>query len=180
VDRVYRQLKDILGITAVQQAMSSLQRWAKVSISSPDRSNASRQKPAMEPPVAGTISSLAQIPARVWSSHSDRRPELQACRQACGGGGTRTHSPSTMRGTHAGVDVMIGRDVAYVLRDRGQRRLKSMCMTHGSQNISKHRVTSSSTMTRQIQAFGRRTTTLHARWVGRTMTCSSFSCSPFT
>jgi hypothetical protein len=40
VDKVYRQLKDILGITAVQQAESSFQRRAEVSISSPGHSKA--------------------------------------------------------------------------------------------------------------------------------------------
>jgi hypothetical protein len=40
VEEVYNQLKDILGIAAMKQSESSLQRWAKVSISSPSRSKA--------------------------------------------------------------------------------------------------------------------------------------------
>jgi hypothetical protein len=40
-DKVYRQLKDILGVIAVKQAKSSLQRRAKILISSLGRSKAS-------------------------------------------------------------------------------------------------------------------------------------------
>jgi hypothetical protein len=61
VDRVYHQLKHIFSITAAQQAESSLQRWAEVSISNPGRSKAGRQKATMKHPVAGTTSSRAQI-----------------------------------------------------------------------------------------------------------------------
>jgi hypothetical protein len=42
VDKVYRQLKDILDITTAQQTESSLQWWAEVSISSPSCSKPSR------------------------------------------------------------------------------------------------------------------------------------------
>jgi hypothetical protein len=41
VDKVYRQLKEILGVTVVHQAESSLQRWAGVSILSLGCSKAS-------------------------------------------------------------------------------------------------------------------------------------------
>jgi hypothetical protein len=46
VDKVYYQLKDILGVAATQQAESSLQRWVEVSISSLGHSKANRQKTA--------------------------------------------------------------------------------------------------------------------------------------
>jgi hypothetical protein len=58
VDKVYRQLKDILSVTAEQQAESSLQWWVEVSSSSPGPSKASRQRTTMELPTAGTASSL--------------------------------------------------------------------------------------------------------------------------
>jgi hypothetical protein len=43
VDKVYRQLKDILSVNAAQQVESSLQRWAEILISSSGHSMASRQ-----------------------------------------------------------------------------------------------------------------------------------------
>jgi hypothetical protein len=49
VDKVYRQLKEIIGITTAQQVERSLQHQAEISISSPGRSKGSRQKAAMEP-----------------------------------------------------------------------------------------------------------------------------------
>jgi hypothetical protein len=52
VDRLYCQLKGILGVAAEQQAENSLQRWAEVSVSSPGGSKASQQRTA-----AGTTSS---------------------------------------------------------------------------------------------------------------------------
>jgi hypothetical protein len=46
VVKVYHQLKDILGVAAEQQAESSLQRWAEVSVSSSGDSKASQQRTA--------------------------------------------------------------------------------------------------------------------------------------
>jgi hypothetical protein len=55
VDKVYCQMKDILGITVAQQAESSLQCWAEVSVSALSHSRASQQKEAMELPVGGGV-----------------------------------------------------------------------------------------------------------------------------
>jgi hypothetical protein len=82
VDKVYRQLKDFLIITAMQQEESSLQRWAKVSISSLGRSKATREKAAIELPMAATASLPAQILARARPCHPNRHPEPLTCRQA--------------------------------------------------------------------------------------------------
>jgi hypothetical protein len=65
VDRVYRTLKDILGITTAKQAESSLWHWAGVSVLIPSRSKADQQKTATKPSVAKATSSLAQILAHV-------------------------------------------------------------------------------------------------------------------
>jgi hypothetical protein len=73
VDMLYRELKDILGITVAQQMESSLQRQAEVSIPIPPCSKAGQQKAAMEPLMVGTTSSPARILA-----HSNRHPEPQA------------------------------------------------------------------------------------------------------
>jgi hypothetical protein len=57
MDKVYCQLKDILGVTIAQQVESLLQRRAEVSLSSLGRSKASRQRMAMELPMVGTACS---------------------------------------------------------------------------------------------------------------------------
>jgi hypothetical protein len=57
VDKVYYQLKGIIGVIAAQQVESSLQRRADVSISSPDCSKANQAKTGTELPTAGTASS---------------------------------------------------------------------------------------------------------------------------
>jgi hypothetical protein len=57
VVKVYRQLKDILGIATEQQVGSSLQRWAKASILSPGCSKASRPRTPTKLHIAGTVSS---------------------------------------------------------------------------------------------------------------------------
>jgi hypothetical protein len=54
VNKVYHQLKDIIGITAAQLIESSLHCWAEVTISCPGHSKAGWPKAAMEPPAAGT------------------------------------------------------------------------------------------------------------------------------
>jgi hypothetical protein len=59
VDRVYHQLKDILGIATEPQVESSLQRWVEVFVSSPGRSKASWQRTVSKLPMARTASSLA-------------------------------------------------------------------------------------------------------------------------
>jgi hypothetical protein len=58
-DKVHHQLKDILGVAAVQQAKSSLQQRAEVSTSSSGHSKASRQRTAKKLPTLSTASSLA-------------------------------------------------------------------------------------------------------------------------
>jgi hypothetical protein len=58
VGKLYQQLKDILGVATEQQAGSSFQRRAIVSLSSPGHSKANRQRTMTEHPTAGTMSSL--------------------------------------------------------------------------------------------------------------------------
>jgi hypothetical protein len=97
VDWVYRQLKDILGVAAEQQAKSSLQQWVEDSVSSPGRSKASWQRTASELPVAGTVSSPTRAPTRLQPGHPSGHPEPQACYKAHQGGGAcsehRVHNP---------------------------------------------------------------------------------------
>jgi hypothetical protein len=82
VDKFYHQLKGILGVTAAQQAESSLQRWAKISISSLDRSKASRQRTTTELPMVRTASLPAQVLTRIQQGNPCRRPEPPVCLQA--------------------------------------------------------------------------------------------------
>jgi hypothetical protein len=82
VDRVYCQLRDILGIAVEQQTESSLQKRAEASVSSPICSKARLQRTAMDHPAAGTASSLAWAPSCLWSGHPSRRPEPPVCHQA--------------------------------------------------------------------------------------------------
>jgi hypothetical protein len=81
VDKVFHHLKDILSVAAAQQAESSIQHRAEVSISSPGRSKAGWQKVAMELPVVGTASSPVQIPAYFRPCHPNRHLEPLAHRQ---------------------------------------------------------------------------------------------------
>jgi hypothetical protein len=81
VDKVYPQLKDILGTSIAQQVESSPQRQAEVSISSPSCSKSRWLKAAQEPPAVGTASSLAWISVNDRLSHSDVRSEPQVHRQ---------------------------------------------------------------------------------------------------
>jgi hypothetical protein len=67
--KVYCQMKDILGTTAVQQVESSLKCQAKVSVSSLGHSKVNRHKAATEPLVVGTTSSPAQILVCARLSH---------------------------------------------------------------------------------------------------------------
>jgi hypothetical protein len=82
VDRMYHQLKDILGIAIEQQVESSLQRWVEDSISSPSHSKASRQRTTMELPVAGTVSLPVWALTHLLSGHPSGRLERPACYQA--------------------------------------------------------------------------------------------------
>jgi hypothetical protein len=75
VDKVYRQLKDILTITAAHQAESSLHHRVEVTISSPSRSKGDWLKATMEPPMVGAASSLAQILIQDRLSHLDGQSE---------------------------------------------------------------------------------------------------------
>jgi hypothetical protein len=71
VDKVYQQLKNILGHPTAQQVESSLQRQEEVSILTPGRSKARWQKAAQELPEVGMTSSLVRISAHDRLSHSD-------------------------------------------------------------------------------------------------------------
>jgi hypothetical protein len=117
VDKVYRQLKDILSIITAQQAESSLQRRVEVSISSPDHSKASQQKAATELLV-------------VWTT-AKHGPGYRPVRM-------RVHSPSTVHVTHAMVGMTTGRGTTLVLRDHGLGRLKAMCLMRVSQKKFGH------------------------------------------
>jgi hypothetical protein len=61
MDMLYRQLKEIIGITATEQTKSTLQHRVEISISISDRSKGGRQKAATEPLMAGTTFSPIQI-----------------------------------------------------------------------------------------------------------------------
>jgi hypothetical protein len=103
VDKVYRQLKDILSVTAEQQAESSLQRWVEVSSSSPGPSKASRQRTTMELPTAGTASSLTQVLTHLRPGHLSRCLDPLAHRQAHRGNRGAHRGPqwsSPQRGPH--------------------------------------------------------------------------------
>jgi hypothetical protein len=71
VDRVYRQLREILTITAVRQVETFIQRRAGVSILSPVRFRVSYQRTIVEPSVIGTASSSAWVPVHDPPRHSD-------------------------------------------------------------------------------------------------------------
>jgi hypothetical protein len=84
VGKVYQQLKGILGVAAKQQVESSLQRWAEVSVSSPGRSKASRQRTTTEHPAVGTASSLVRTPSNLRLGHPSKPLEPTTCRRARG------------------------------------------------------------------------------------------------
>jgi hypothetical protein len=84
VSKVYQQLRNILSVFAEQQAESSLQWWAKVSVSSVGHSKASRQRTTIEHPAAGTTSSSAWAPSCLRLGHPFRPLEPATCHQACG------------------------------------------------------------------------------------------------
>jgi hypothetical protein len=65
-----------------QQAESSLQRWAKISISNLDRSKASRQRTTTELPMVSTASLLAQVLTRIQQGNPCRCLEPPVCLQA--------------------------------------------------------------------------------------------------
>jgi hypothetical protein len=57
VDKVYCQLRDILGVAAEQQVVSSLQQRAEASVSNPGRYKARWQRTTIEFPAARTMCS---------------------------------------------------------------------------------------------------------------------------
>jgi hypothetical protein len=73
VDRVYRQLREILTIADARQVKTSIQRRAGVSIPSPVRFRVSWQRTIVEPSMIGTASSSAWVPAQDPPRHSDYR-----------------------------------------------------------------------------------------------------------
>jgi GMP synthase-like glutamine amidotransferase len=115
VDRVYHQLKDILGITAAQQVESSLQHQAEVSIMSSGHSKVGWQKVATEAPVIGMTSSPARISAHVWLSHLDRCQVPPAHRQAHRGDKDAHFRHHVWNLTT--VDVTTRRDATSILRE---------------------------------------------------------------
>jgi hypothetical protein len=93
---------------------------------------------------------------------------------------TMTHNPKAARGTCAAEVVTIARDVALALKNLGQKCSEAPCMMRASQRVFERQATSSSTMTKLTLASGWRTTTSLEWQMGRTMTFSSSSSSPFT
>jgi hypothetical protein len=77
VDKVYHQLKYILDVTAAQQAQSSLQRQAEVSILSPGRSGAEQQKATTGFPGGGGGGGRGHIPAHSESGPRSATPSGQ-------------------------------------------------------------------------------------------------------
>jgi hypothetical protein len=71
VDKLYRQLEEILAIAAALQKESSLQHWAGVSIPSTGRSRAGWQKTT----VVGIASSQAWVSAQDPPRHPGRCTE---------------------------------------------------------------------------------------------------------
>jgi hypothetical protein len=102
VGKVYRQLKDILGIAAMQRTESSLQQWAKVCVSSLGYSKASQQRTTTENPAVGTTTSPVRAPSRLRSGHLSGRPEPLSRRQAHKGGGGRGGIHSVRNLCHGG------------------------------------------------------------------------------
>jgi hypothetical protein len=77
VDKVYYQLRAILGIATKQKVESSLQDRAKVSVSSPGSPKSNQQRTA-----TGTVSSPVQAPSCLRPGHLFGRPEPPARCQA--------------------------------------------------------------------------------------------------
>jgi hypothetical protein len=151
VDWVYRQLKDILGVAAEQQAKSSLQQWVEDSVSSPGRSKASWQRTASELPVAGTVSSPTRAPTRLQPGHPSGHPEPQACYKAHQGEG---HVLSTACITHAVVGVTIEKDTVSTPKGQGPRHWGATWVTRVSLSTFRFQIMSLCMMAKQILMFG--------------------------
>jgi hypothetical protein len=152
VDWVYRQLKDILGVAAEQQAKSSLQQWVEVSVSSPGRSKASRQRTASELPVAGTVSSPTRAPTRLQPGHPSGHPEPQACYKAHRGGRGRVLSTACI--THAVVGVTIKKGTVSTLKGQGPRHWGATWVTRVSLSTFRFQIMSLCMMAKPILVFG--------------------------
>jgi hypothetical protein len=147
VDKVYLQLKDILSVATEQQAESSLQQRAKVSVSSPGRSKASQQRTAMEHPTAGIVSSPVWAPSYLRPGHLSRCPEPPTRHQAHEGHeGARTACTICIA-----VCTVIKNGVASAPRGQGLLRSGTMCVAHASLSIFGHPTTSSNTTQNQSQ-----------------------------
>jgi hypothetical protein len=100
---VYHQLKYILHVAIKQQGESSLQQWVEVSILSPGRSKASRQRNTLELPAAETTSSPMRAPTCLWHGHPSRGLEpLTHCQAHRGEEGVHFehHMRNPCRGRH--------------------------------------------------------------------------------
>jgi hypothetical protein len=129
VDKVYHQLKYILDVTAAQQAQSSLQRQAEVSILSPGRSRADRQKTITEfPIVGGGGEGTHPRPLRIRPTfgHSIRTGILSPWHAIRPAGGMRAHISSTARVTHIVSDALTkGHSLAQIGQGQGIREQRA-------------------------------------------------------
>jgi hypothetical protein len=127
VGKVYHQLKGILGIADEQQAESSLQQRAEVSILSPGHSKASQQRTTTEHPTAGTASSPTRALSHLWPSHHHVVRLVE---------GAMGHAPSTTRATCVGVGAVIENSVALASRGQGLKHSGATCVTRASLSTS--------------------------------------------
>jgi hypothetical protein len=182
VDRVYCQLRDILGVATEQHSEDSLQWWADVSILSPGHLKANRQRSTIELPTASTASSPMWALSHIQSGHLSKCPEPPTHHQARRGdqGGGRGCILSTACAARATVGAMIKKGVASASKGQGPRCLGATCAARASLNIFGCLITLSNMMAKLALAFDWRTITLHAGQTWQMMTSSSSSPSPFT
>jgi hypothetical protein len=113
-------------------------------------------------------------------SNRATRVDLMSPRCAVGlMGGMRGCTPSTMGATYITTGIAIESGTTFASRGQVPRHSGATCVKHASLSIFGHPTPSSSMMARPIPAFGYRTTTSCAGWLGWTTTFSSSSCSPF-
>jgi hypothetical protein len=89
------------------------------------------------------------------------------------------HTLSTVHVSRFTVGAMTERGVASTPRGQGPRHSGEMCIMRISQSSSEHRIMSLGMTIRQIPAFGWKTITSCAGWVGQMMTSSSSCAYPF-
>jgi hypothetical protein len=130
VDKVYRQLKDILGIVAMQQAESSLQRRAEILISSLGHSKASRQKTTTEVPTIGIASLPTHVPTCFRSGYPHRRAEPLVHRQAHRGDEGAHFKHHACNPHHGGHNNREGHNLSP--KGPGPMAFRATCMMHVS------------------------------------------------